>query len=137
MPQRNISGSCLCGSVVFEVRASFGIYRYCFCSLCRKNRGTRHAANILVDPVHFRWLQGEEWISRFDFPNSRFGNSFCSQCGTPMPRHTLSGKSVVIPVGVLDDDPGVQPKHVVFWDVRVPWLPEDASLKKYTEFALE
>ena len=135
MGKSKIRGSCLCGSVKFEVQSNLGIYRYCFCSLCRKNRGTRYAANILVDPEDFHWTRGETLVGRFDLPDSRFGNCFCSQCGTPMPRHTLSGKSVVIPSGVFDDEPGVQPDHVAFWDSRVSWLPGAGDLDKHSRFA--
>ena len=53
-----------------------------------------------------------------------------------MPRHTLSGKSVIIPVGVLDADPSIQPEHAVFWGSRVAWLPGDSALKKYAQFAI-
>ena len=133
--ESKIRGSCLCGSVKFEIEPKLGIYRYCFCTLCRKNRGTRLAANILVGPEAFHWTSGESLVGRFYLPDSRFGNCFCSHCGTPMPRHTLSGNSVVIPVGVLDDDPGVQPNHVVFWDSRVSWLPDEAALGKHSTFA--
>jgi hypothetical protein len=130
-----IQGSCLCGSVQFEAVASLGVYRYCFCSLCRKNRGTSHAANILVDPGDFRWTTGASLVGSFDLPGTRFGNCFCSRCGTPVPRHTLSGKSVVIPAGILDGNPEVRPNHVVFWDSRVSWLPDADTLEKHSKFA--
>ena len=130
-----VQGSCLCGSVKFEVEPRFTIYRYCFCSLCRKNRGCRHVANILVKPNDFRWTAGEQTVCRFDLPNSHFGNCFCKTCGTPVPRLTLSGKAVIIPAGSFDADPAVQPDHVVFWDSRVSWIPTVDDIPKYAEFA--
>ena len=93
------------------------------------------AANILVDPEAFQWTSGEALVRRFDLPGSRFGNCFCSQCGTPMPRRTLSGKSIIVPAGVLDENPGAQPDLAVFWNSRVSWLPDEASLKKHDAFA--
>ena len=132
MEKGSIRGSCLCGAVAFEVQNP-KVYRYCFCSLCRKIRGTRFAANVLVDPGDFSWTRGEASINRFDLPGTRFGNCFCSRCGTPMPRHTMSGRSVMVPAGVIEGDPDVRPDHVVFWDSRVSWLPGEAALEKYSE----
>lgn len=62
MGDRVIRGSCLCGSVRFEVRSKLGTYRYCYCALCRKNRGTRHTANVLVNPEDYFWTQGKLWL---------------------------------------------------------------------------
>lgn len=130
-----LSGSCLCGAVAFEFDGPLTIYRYCFCALCRKNRGTSHAANLLVGPGAYRWTKGEQNVRRYDMPGRRFGNCFCGTCGTPVPRLSLSGRSVIVPAGLLDGGPDVRPDHVVFWDARVPWLPSAEDLPKFSEFA--
>ena len=51
-------GSCLCGSVTFEVQGPPSAFRYCHCSRCRKASGSAHAANMLVPETQFRWLAG-------------------------------------------------------------------------------
>lgn len=132
-----ISGGCLCGAVRFEIERRFDVYRYCFCSLCRRTRGTSHAANLLVAPDAFRWTAGERSVRRYDLPDARFGNCFCGTCGTPVPRLTLSGSAVIVPAGSLDEDPGRRPDHVVFWDSRVPWLPTPEQVRKFSRFASE
>lgn len=130
-----IQGSCLCEAIGFEIKSAPGVYRYCFCSLCRKNRGTIHAANLVVEPEGFEWQRGQELITRFDLPNSRFGNCFCQICGTPVPRRTLRQNAMIVPAGCLDEAPGVSPNHVVFVHSRVAWLPDAASLPQHGEFA--
>lgn len=52
-------GSCLCGSIRFEVEA-FGsdIYK-CHCSKCRKGFGGASSAVALAPEEKFSWLQGK------------------------------------------------------------------------------
>lgn len=133
--KRAIQGSCLCDAVRFEIRSDPNVYRYCFCSLCRKSRGTIHSANLVVDPNDFEWQNGEDFITRFDLPSSRFGNCFCRNCGSPVPRLTLSETAMIVPAGCLDEARGISPHHVVFAESRVTWLPDAASLPQHDRFA--
>jgi len=127
-----IRGSCLCGSVTFEVALPFDRFVYCHCSRCRKATGTAHAASAAVATGSFRWLSGEDYVSRFDLPMARsFATSFCRRCGSPLPHATRSGREVIIPAGALDDHPGSTPDRHVHWGSRAPWyvhgqgLPEE------------
>ena len=58
MSSETIAGSCLCGSVQFEIRPPFAAFRYCHCSRCQKASGSAHAANILVPEAQFQWRAG-------------------------------------------------------------------------------
>jgi len=131
---RRLGGGCFCGRVQFEIEAPFIAYRYCFCSRCRKIRGTIHAANIFVEPKQFSWLAGEEHVKRFDLEGARFGNCFCGKCGSPVPRASSDGKAYLIPAGSLDEDPGTLPEFAIFWDSRADWLPTADQLEKHAEY---
>jgi hypothetical protein len=131
---KKVQGGCFCGQVRYELEPDFLAYRYCFCSRCRKVRGTAHAANMFVPQDKFRWLQGEDQVRRFDLEGARFGNCFCGNCGSPMPRQALAGKAYLIPAGTVDEDPGVQPEGAIFWDSRVDWLPPADRLEKFSEY---
>ena len=127
-----VRGSCLCGGVRFEVALPFDRFVYFHCSRCRKATGTAHASNAVVEVRAFRWLFGEEHVSRFDLPTARsFATSFCRQCGSPLPHATRSGREVIIPAGALDDDPVSKPDRHVHWGSRASWyvhgqgLPEE------------
>ena len=130
-----LQGGCFCGNVRYAIAPEFIAYRYCFCSRCRKTRGSAHAANIFVAEHAFRWLEGEDGIRRFDLEGARFGNCFCGNCGSPVPRQALAGKAYLIPAGTLDTDPGIQPDSVIFWDSRAPWLPPADGLDKHSEYS--
>lgn len=133
-PAKTFQGGCFCGQIRYEFEPDFLAYRYCFCSRCRKVRGTAHAANMFVAQDKFRWLQGEDLVKRFDLEGARFGNCFCGNCGSPMPRQALQGKAYLIPAGTVDADPGMLPEGAIFWDSRVAWLPPADALEKFSEY---
>jgi hypothetical protein len=129
-----VSGGCFCGKIRFEMDPAVITYRYCFCSRCRKTRGTAHAANIFVVPDALRFISGEQEISRFDLEGARFGNCFCPSCGSPVPRLTQGGKSWLVPAGSLDQDPGARPESAIFWDSRGDWMPNVNEMEKKAEY---
>lgn len=128
------TGGCFCGKVRFEFEPDYLAYRYCFCSRCRKVRGSAHAANIFVPEVALKWVSGEDSIRRFDLEGARFGNNFCETCGSPVPRQAMNGKAYLIPAGTVDGDPGIQPEGAIFWDSRADWLPAADKLEKFSEY---
>lgn len=117
-----VNGSCLCGSVKYEVRLPFARFVNCYCSRCRKATGSAHATNAFVPPDSFRWTQGEALVVRYDLPEAQsFSTSFCSRCGSPLPRLTRSGREVIIPAGSFGEDPGVRPSVNRHWTSRAGW----------------
>jgi len=124
-----VSGSCLCASVRYEVRRPFTRFVNCYCSRCRKATGSAHATNAFVPPDAFRWTQGESLVVRYDLPEAQsFSTSFCSKCGSPVPRLTRSGREVIIPAGSLSEDPGVRPSVNRHWTSRAGWSPMTSEL---------
>jgi len=127
-------GSCLCGSVSYQFHAPEYVFQYCHCSRCRKFTGSAHASNILVAPEQFEWLGGEEMVGRFEHPEGRhFATCFCKQCGSSLPWLAQSGKTVVIPAGTLDDDPGIRPSQNIYWNSRAPWREAVEALPNHDE----
>ncbi|MEG3941429.1 GFA family protein [Microcoleus sp. S36b_A3] len=108
---------------------------HCYCSRCRKGTGTGHATNLTVDPSQFRWLSGEEGITRYDLPTATsFGKWFCSHCGCPVPRLTRNGLIVVVPAGSLDTAPPMAPTDRIFWASRAPWSCASGGLPTHAEY---
>ncbi len=48
MPALNYNGSCLCGSVQYQISGDVLRFYHCHCSRCRKMNGTGHATHIMV-----------------------------------------------------------------------------------------
>ena len=131
-----VHGSCLCGTVRYEVRAPFDRFLYCHCSRCRKATGTAHAANAVVKPDAFHWTAGENNVVRYDLPTARsFATAFCKTCGSPVPHLTRSGLRVIVPAGAFDDALGVKPDIHAYWGSRADWYEGDPDLAKAEEAA--
>ena len=127
-----VRGSCLCKSVQYEVEVPFVRFVYCHCSRCRKATGSAHAANGFAKPEHFRWIQGENAVKRYDVPEAkRFGLQFCSHCGSKVPHLTRDGAGMVIPAGSLDEDPAMRPQRAIYWGSRAEWFTDSTELPRH------
>lgn len=132
MSSKAIPGSCLCGSVKFEVTPPFAAFRYCHCTRCQKASGAAHAANAFLPVTQFKWLAGESLAKRFNLPGAkRFAVAFCTQCGTRLPHKT--GENMLIPAGLLDADPGARPENSIYWKSRAAWYVSPEEIKKFDE----
>jgi len=130
-------GSCLCGSVTYELRGEAVRFYHCHCQRCRKASGTGHASNIMVKAGEFSWLSGESLLKRYKVPEAeRFYTHFCSECGSAMPRQVpeLGAGVVVIPAGSLDHDIDLSPQARIFWDSRSNWSCSDKELPAFAEY---
>jgi hypothetical protein len=66
-------------------------------------------------------VQGEELIT---FYESSPGNhrGFCRVCGSPiLSKYDNRPNNYGLPLGALDDDPGIQPKLHVYVANKAPW----------------
>jgi len=134
MPSESVMGSCLCGSVKFEVRPPFSAFRYCHCSRCRKASGSAHAANIFVPQGQFAWSAGEDLVNHYKLPTARtFAVSFCTRCGSRVPHLIHERQEYLIPAGLLDEDPVSRPQNIIFWGSRAPWYVEPQVIPKFSE----
>jgi len=129
---KTTKGSCLCNAVTYQFSGPEFVFQYCHCSRCRKFTGSAHAANIIVDPKQFEWLGGEDLVGRFEHPEAKhFATCFCTRCGSSLPWMTKSARSVVIPAGTLDEDPGIKPVQNIFWHDRAPWREDVNNLPQF------
>jgi hypothetical protein len=130
-----IRGSCLCGSVRYEVRKPYLRFAHCYCSRCRKATGASHATNLYVAPSQFAWVSGEDVTRRFDLPAAQsFATTYCTACGGPVPHFTRSRREVVVPAGTLDDVPDILPQANIFWSSKAPWSCSGEGLPCHAEY---
>jgi hypothetical protein len=128
-------GSCLCGSVQYELHGEPKRFYHCHCRRCRKATGTGHASNIMVKAEDFRWVQGDALLRRYKVPDAeRFYSHFCSECGSAMPREVPEIGMIVIPAGSLDHEIPIRPEARIFWDSRAEWSCSDDVLPTYAEY---
>jgi hypothetical protein len=116
-------GSCLCGGVAFVVEGRpFRAY-HCHCSRCRTARAAAFASNLFTRFDGTRIVQGEDLLASYKVPEARYFTSvFCRRCGAKMPRFDRERDVAVVPMGALDDDPGIRPQRHIFVGSKAPWF---------------
>ena len=135
MTQTIFRGSCLCGSVQYEISGDAQRFYHCHCSRCRKASGTGHASNLLIKPGAIKWIKGEDLIKAYKIPEAkRFTRCFCSVCGSAVPRYVKETDFIVIPAGSLDSDPTIHPQARIFWDSRASWSCGGDDLPVHSEY---
>ena len=135
MTQAAFQGSCLCGSVRYEINGEALRFYHCHCTRCRKATGTGHASNMMIKPGSIKWIQGEELIRYYKVPEAkRFTNCFCAHCGGRLPRYVKETDMIIIPAGSLDGEPPIRPQARIFWGSRADWSCGD-GLPVYPEYA--
>jgi hypothetical protein len=124
-------GSCLCGAVTYLIVAPPLRSRTCHCSRCRKAGSAAHVSYLAIKLGGVLFTRGDELIVTYKVPEARFfEHAFCRVCGSSMPRASAERKIAIVPMGSLDDDPGIRPESHIFvgsraaWDVITDALPQ-------------
>ena len=73
-----LKGSCLCGSVAYEVKDPQAM-GYCHCTRCQRWTGS-HLAGVVVAKENFTLTDGDDVIETYE---SEFApRNFCGNCGS-------------------------------------------------------
>lgn len=105
-------GSCLCGSVAFEVHGPLRSVIYCHCSQCRKQTGhflaatsCAHADFHLIKSASLAWYKASPAAKR----------GFCNVCGSTMFwQPEPAGDRVSITAGVFDGPTGLKAQGHIY-----------------------
>ncbi|WP_129139612.1 GFA family protein [Modicisalibacter coralii] len=123
-------GSCLCGTVSFEIKGEFDSFYLCHCHHCQKDTGSAHAASLFSRSAELTWLAGADAVTSFTLPGTRHGKSFCKLCGSALPSAQVAGL-LVVPAGCLDTDITMLPTAHIFSASKAAW---DQGLGEVPEF---
>jgi hypothetical protein len=127
-----LSGSCLCGSIRYEIDAPLGPIGHCHCRTCRKTHSAAFATTARVPRESFRYVSGGERVAHFESSpgKKRF---FCPRCGSHLVAAWDDAPDVIVRVGSLDDDPGARPVVHIWTSERAPWHAITDSLPQLDE----
>jgi hypothetical protein len=132
-------GSCLCGTVGWQVDGPVSDIECCHCSRCRKGTGAAFAPMAAVRRADFRFTGGEEEIREFAFPVRErppaWRRAFCGRCGGPVPRVDPDFATLEIPAGCLDDDAGIRPLRHIYVAGAAPWFEFSDGLPRHERWA--
>lgn len=117
------SGSCLCGTVSFEIEGDFDSFYLCHCQYCQKDTGSAHAANLFSQSAELVWRSGADAVTSFTLPGTRHNKSFCKLCGSAVPGTQIAGL-LVVPAGCLDTEISMVPTAHIFLSKKAAWAAE-------------
>lgn len=123
-------GSCLCGTVSFEVKGDFDSFYLCHCQHCQKDTGSAHAANLFSRSAKLVWQSGADAVASFTLPGTRHNKSFCKLCGSALPNTQIPGL-LVVPAGCLDSEISMVPTAHIFSSSKAAWDEELGEVPKF------
>ena len=128
-----IRGSCLCGTVRYEISGSLDRLMHCHCSQCRKAHGAAFGSYTRVKQADFRFVAGEDDVASYaSSPGVR--RTFCKRCGARLQFIQESKpERFWLTAGTLDDDPGIRPSHHIFVGSKAPWFEIADGLPQYAQ----
>jgi hypothetical protein len=98
--------------------------------MCRKAQGAAFRTRASAVAIEFEWVQGENLVT---FYESSPGNhrGFCRICGSPIVTKFDDASYYGVPLGALDDDPGVRPELHVHVASKAPWFTITDDLPQF------
>lgn len=128
-----LTGTCLCSSVAYEIVGPLSQALNCHCSMCRKAQGSAFRSRASVRTADFRFTRGAELVTYYESsPGNHRG--FCKVCGSPIHSRFDNHPDVLgLPLGLLDQDPGVKPRFHVFVGSKAPWHDITDDLPQFRE----
>lgn len=122
-------GHCLCGAVTFEATITSPSVQLCHCAQCRRWTG---GGALSVVRVQDATVTGEDHIGRYH-ASAHGERGFCQSCGTTLFWKMKGGSLSFLPVGLFDDQSGLEVKEEIFVDCRPDWMPPYAGANQSTE----
>jgi len=129
----SLHGSCLCGTIRYEVDQLDGPIRHCHCNTCRKAHAAPMTSSADVNRDHFRWLAGADKLSAYESSPGKF-RRFCSVCGTYLISERPESPSLFLRVATLDDDPGQTPQYHIWTSQQPKWLTDAPGAPHHAEW---
>lgn len=118
---KNITGSCLCGAVNYQISQNIGDIVHCHCIKCRKAHGAAFSSVAKIDDKSFS-ITGKEKLNRYQSSPGKT-RCFCSNCGSQIYAKRENTDFIILRLGTLNDDSMIDSQ---FQEVKHIWLAEKA-----------
>lgn len=128
---RTLSGSCLCGAVVYAVSDDFAYAMNCHCLQCRRTTGSAFKPIAGIARDRLRVTQGADALMLYGDADGHDAN--CKACGSLLYSVVRDGKYVHVAMGTLIDAPTIRPACHIFVGSKAPWFTITDDLPQYEE----
>ncbi len=127
-------GSCLCGSIKYEVDKIETNMGHCHCSMCRKFHGAGCATFGEAKAQNFRWTEGEEKLACYKAKNGTV-RKFCKNCGSSMTFASTDDPQELIEftLGTIDSKLDLRPDAHIYTGSKADWTTICDDLPQYIE----
>lgn len=128
-----IHGSCLCGQVKYVVNSEIKNIIHCHCPSCRKAHAAAFSSVAKINKADFSFESGEDQLKSYESsPGKR--RHFCSNCGSQIYAYKEGQEKLILRLGTLDDDPGVDKACHIFTSLKAPWFHLEKKIPQYKEW---
>lgn len=127
-----LTGSCLCGSVAYEVDAQPGPIVHCHCRTCRKTHGSAFSSVTNVPRDRFRFIRGEDLLNAYESSPGKF-RRFCSRCGSHIVAERTGQPTVLLRLGCLDTPIEDEPRVHIWRSDAASWYDPKLQLPELPE----
>jgi hypothetical protein len=139
MSAHQISGSCLCGHVTYEVTAPDPLkVNLCYCSHCRKSSASLFDAYLIIPTPAFHIRKGREHLTTHSIKADSGADvmrTFCNLCGTRISGNSTNKRDMemfdgkgatTVPIGPLD----VPTEEINKWEKGEEWYTDQRIVMK-------
>jgi hypothetical protein len=98
--------------------------------MCRKAHGAAFRSRASANAGEFEWVQGESLVTFYESSPGNY-RGFCRVCGSPVVTRFANAPYYGVPLGTLDDDPGVRPELHVHVASKAPWFDITDDLPQF------
>lgn len=127
-------GECLCGQIQFEITGTIQDIVCCHCSQCRKAQGSAFATNGNVDIADFRFIKGEELLTKYK-NNEKGDKYFCQICGSPiMAKFYAKPNKIRIRLGTISGNIDEKIEAHIFVKSKANWEKIGDDLPQHNEW---
>ncbi len=126
---------CACGDVAVEIAAPAQWAWHDHSAPSRRAHGAAYATYVGTWKSRFRFVRGQECLTRYVEEATGAARSFCTRCGTPMMYERLrSPNSVNIPRALFRSGVGREPRYHIAIDELRDWAYLGEKLKPLNGF---
>jgi hypothetical protein len=127
-----ITGSCLCGKVIYAISGKMGDIVHCHCKTCRKAHGAAFSSVASVADESIT-IQGKDSLKYFESSKGK-KRYFCSNCGTQIYAKKEGKKHIILRLGSLDSEPNAIEKSHIWVSKKAPWYTINSDLPEHQTY---
>lgn len=129
-----MQGRCLCGNIRYRLDAAPRMTLACHCTDCQRQTGSAFSHFTLMKREKFHLDGKPKQYVTVGESGRKVTRHFCSDCGSPVFSELEKAPGiVVIPVGTLEDNPGLTPSRHSWVKHKQPWLTLEGAAELFEE----